>query len=209
MQVGSELLQGFLLPRGGQVEADKLQGGVILQQHLTLDVRPSLLAGIVSSERKSSCRVVVVSVTGVLGSCREGDDTTPAGRGEAAKGWSARAMGPETGDGGTNSQKATLAGKAIMGIKKVIRHTARNKDCIGDSESGPEWPGRGLWTTQRALTRPAAAGLLLLVSLAVASGVMGLEFSGDCGHEQPEWAELDTGSSGWSARGWLWAAKER
>jgi len=36
MQVGSELLQGFLRPRGGQVEADKLQGGVPLQQHLTL-----------------------------------------------------------------------------------------------------------------------------------------------------------------------------
>ena len=36
MQVGSELLQGFLRPRGGQVEADKLQGGVTLQQHLTL-----------------------------------------------------------------------------------------------------------------------------------------------------------------------------
>ena len=36
MQVGSELLQGFLRPRGGQVEADKLQGGVTLQQPLTL-----------------------------------------------------------------------------------------------------------------------------------------------------------------------------
>ena len=40
---------------------------------------------------------------------------------------------------------------------------------------------------------PTAAGLLLFLSLAVASGVMGLEFTGDSGHEQ--WAELDTGSS--------------
>ena len=118
MQVGSELLQGFLRPRGGQVEADKLQGGVPLQQHLTLMSSRHCWQGSFLRSAKSSCRVVVVSVTGVLGSCREGDDTTPAGRGEAAEGWSARAMGPETGDGGTDSQKATLAGKTIMGIKK-------------------------------------------------------------------------------------------
>ena len=36
MQVESELLQGFLRPRGGQVEADKLLGGVTQQQPLTL-----------------------------------------------------------------------------------------------------------------------------------------------------------------------------
>ena len=36
MQVGSELLQGFLRPRGGQVEADKRQGGDTLQQPSTL-----------------------------------------------------------------------------------------------------------------------------------------------------------------------------
>ena len=73
------------------------------------DCRLSLWAGIGFSESKSSWRVVVVSVAGVLGSYREGDDTTPAGREEAAERWSARAMGPETCDGGTDSKTATLA----------------------------------------------------------------------------------------------------
>ena len=68
-------------------------------------------------------------------------------------------------------------GKPSWELNKVIWHTARNKDCIGDSESGPEWPGRGLWTMPRALTRPTAAGLLLLVSLAVASGVMAVSYT--------------------------------
>ena len=206
MQVGSELLQGFLRPRGGQVEADKLQGGVPLQQHLTLMSGHHCWQG----SFLRSARVLVGLLSCLSPGCLAvvGKEMIPhqlAGE-RLLKGGLRAQWGLKLATERRVRRRRLLLGRPSWELKKK-RHTARNKDCIGDSESGPEWPGRGLWTTPRALTRPTAAGLLLLVSLAVASGVMGVEFSGDSGHEQ--WAELVTGSSGWSARGWLWAAKER
>ena len=205
MQVGSELLQGFLRPRGGQVKADKLQGGVTLQQHLTLMSGRHCWQG----SFLRSARVLVGLLSCLSPGCLAvvGKEMIPhqlAGE-RLLKGGLRAQWGLKLATEKRIHRRKLLLGRPSWELKKK-RHTARNKDCIGDSESGPEWPGRGLWTTPRALTRPTAAGLLLLVSLAVASGVMGLEFSGDSGHEQ--WAELVTGSSGWSARGWLWAAKE-
>ena len=113
------------------------------------DCRLSLWAGIGFSESKSSWRVVVVSVAGVLGSYREGDDTTPAGREKAAERWSARAMGPETGNGGTDPKSgpktATLASTCtIFADIKISQHMACKKNCISNSESGLEWTGSGL-----------------------------------------------------------------
>ena len=50
------------------------------------DRRLSCCAGIVFWGLKNSFSVVVVSVAGVLGSWT-GDETTPAGRGQAAERW--------------------------------------------------------------------------------------------------------------------------
>ena len=108
MQVERELLQGFLQPRGGQVEADKRQGRVTLQQPLTLMAgrlcgqgwflrRARVLVGLLSCLSPGSLAVV-------------GKEMIPhqlAG-GRLLK-WSAHAMGPETGDGETDSKTATLA----------------------------------------------------------------------------------------------------
>ena len=68
MQVESDLFQGFLRTRGGQVEADKLLGGVTQQQPLTLQagtILHELLRFVRNSETASELRVSPCRVSGL------------------------------------------------------------------------------------------------------------------------------------------------
>jgi len=140
MQVESELLQGFLRPRGGQVEADKLLGGVTQQQPLTLPA--GSLCGQGSFLR--SARVLVGLLSCLSPGCLAvvGKEMIPhqlAGerllKGSLRAQWGLKLATEER-----IHEWRILHQKPFCELKKFIRHTARNKDCLGDSESGPECP---------------------------------------------------------------------
>jgi hypothetical protein len=205
MQVESELLQGFLRPRGGHVEADKLLGGVTQQQPLTLP------AGSLRGQESFpwSARALVGLLSCLSPGCLAvvGKEMIPhqlAGerllKGSLRAQWGLKLATEERIHGWR-----LLLDQPLGKLKKIHSAHGPQQRLSGRFRVRPGVPGRGRWTTLLGLTRPTAAALLLLVSLAVASGVLGLAFSDDSGHEQ--WAELDTGSSGWSAHGWV--AKER